>query len=334
MQWSARDYLIAFNMVSGIGGRRLMNLEKHFGSLKRAWHATPNELNRVFGFGIKTVEKFLQSKSSISPQIEEEWAHKREARIITLLDSEYPASLKMLAVPPPVLYVQGSLPEEDCIAVVGTRKPSKFGIAQAKQFTAHLVKNNIAVVSGLARGIDYAAHVQAVQMGGKTIAVLGSNLANLYPAEHRALVEKIKEQGAVITEFSSRCPTVPGNFPRRNRLLAGLSKGVLVVQAGERSGSIITADWALEQGLDVWAIPGEISDPLRRGCHTLIQQGAFLVTQPDDLVQGQSSILSGEGQDLLQLYEAGYHANEIAATLQRPVSEILAEITLLEIKRC
>lgn len=171
-------------------------------------------------------------------------------------------------------------------------------------------------------------------MGGKTIAVLGSNLANLYPAEHRALVEKIKEQGAVITEFSSRCPTVPGNFPRRNRLLAGLSKGVLVVQAGERSGSIITADWALEQGLDVWAIPGEISDPLRRGCHTLIQQGAFLVTQPDDLMQGQSSILSGEGQDLLQLYEAGYHANEIAATLQRPVSEILAEITLLEIKRC
>ena len=331
MKWTPRQYLIAFNMVPGIGGRRLLALEQHFGSLELAWKASAEELMRVSGFGSKLANSFLEVRSSISPRTEEEWAKQRGAAIVTLRDEQYPNSLRALAVPPPVLYVLGKLPAETGVAVVGTRKPSRIGIAQTREFSGYLVRSGRIIVSGLARGVDFHAHNQAIQMDGRTVAVVGSNLGNLYPAEHRTLVQKIITKGAVVSEFSSRCPTVPGNFPRRNRIIAALSEGVLIVQAGVKSGAIITCDWALELGLDVWAIPGEISDPLRAGCHNLIKQGAYLVTQPQDLFGEKISTLMEYPRSLKQLYKEGYPANEIAATLGMPIQEVLATISFLQI---
>ena len=331
MKWSSRQYLIAFNMVPGIGGRRLQALQKYFGSLEQAWSATEGELLAVGGIGPKTVKMFLGTRPTICPWQEENWARLRDAQIVTIEDEGYPDHLRRLQVPPPVLYVRGSLPTEPGVAVVGTRRPSRFGIAQAREFTRHLALQGEVVVSGLARGIDYFAHETTLQSGGKTVAVLGSNLANLYPGEHRGLVERIVETGAVVSEFSSRCSTVPGNFPRRNRIIAGLSKGVLVVQAGAKSGALGTSDWALELGLDVWAIPGEISDPLRVGTNNLIKQGAHLVTSPEDL--GLDMIPGDESRSTVsQLYKEGLHVNEIAIALERPVAEGMAEISLLQIE--
>ncbi len=333
MKWSSRQYLIAFNMVSGIGGRRLQAIERHFGTLEEGWHASKEDLVKVEGIGSKTAQSFCAMRPLLSPLEEEVWAKRREAQIITLYDDEYPGYLRRLAVPPPVVYVVGKLPEEPGIAVVGTRRPSKSGIAQARQFASHLVHQGHTVISGLARGIDYFAHDETIKLGGRTVAVLGSNIANLYPGEHRALAKKITENGALVTEFSSRCSTLPGNFPRRNRIIAGCSHGVLVVQAGQKSGSIRTADWALELGIDVWAIPGEISDPLREGTHNLIKQGAYLVTHPKELLENTSQEALVKSPCLEGLYKAGYHANEIAATLQKPIHEVLAQISLLQLTK-
>ncbi|WP_461363037.1 DNA-processing protein DprA [Candidatus Darwinibacter acetoxidans] len=331
MHWSPRHYLIALNMVSGIGGRRLIALQEHFGSLAAAWHAPFSALAEVKGMGPNTAQRFCEERLEICPLEEEKWAARLGARVVTLYDGEYPEYLKRLAVPPPVLYIMGKLPEEPGIAVVGTRKPSRVGVAQARHFTAELVRRGEAVISGLARGIDRCAHEQALELGGQTVAVLGSNLGQIYPAEHRGLVQRIKEQGAVVSEFSSRCPTVPGNFPRRTRIIAGFSRGVLVVQAGANSGALRTADWALEMGLEVWSIPGEISDPLREGNHKLIKQGAALVTSPAELFAGELPEREGVPTSIGELFSAGCTPNEISARLGKPIQEVLVQISRLEV---
>lgn len=334
MKWSSRQYFIAFNMVPGIGGRRLQALEKFFGSLANAWHAPKEELLKIRGIGPKTLEGFARVKASICPIREEKWASRQNARIVTLQDEEYPEFLQRLAVPPPVLYVSGKLPKQKGIAVVGSRRPSSVGVAQAKGFSGYLAKNGEVIISGLARGIDFHAHMEALHQNARTVAVIGSNLRNLYPAEHRDLVQKIvANNGAVISEFSSHCATVPGNFPRRNRIIAGLSRGVLVVQAGLKSGALGTADWALELGIDVWTIPGEIHDPLRAGNHNLIKQGAFLVTNPKELMNSELIINENEFKPTVKsLFEAGCHANEIAARLNIPIGQILAELSILQVE--
>lgn len=339
MRWSLRQYLIAFNMVPGIGGRRLMELERCFGSLETAWQASPDELMQVPGIGPQLAQGLCTLRPAISPQAEEAWAKQQGASIVTVYDDDYPSYLRRLAVPPPVLYVAGSLPSEEGVAVVGTRRPSRVGIAQAQQFSGALASRGIPVISGLARGIDYYAHRKVVEEGGRAVAVLGSNLGDLYPREHRMLARKIAEKGAVITEFSSRCPTVPGNFPRRNRIIAGCARGVLVVQAGEKSGTLHTADWALELGIDVWAIPGEISDPLRQGNHLLIKQGAGLVTEPADILRslnlGDETAAGSESalSSLKELYRAGHSPDQIAAALDMPIQNVLVEISLLQLEK-
>lgn len=331
MAWSPREFLIAFNMVPGIGGRRLLDLLNHFGSLAEAWHAPLHALAEVRGIGPKIAEQFLAVRGGINPAAEVEWAAGLGAQVITIYDETYPRYLRRLAVPPPVLYVQGRLPKEPGIAVVGTRRPSRVGVAQTQHFTEEIVRRGETVVSGLARGIDYFAHAQALKKGGATVAVLGSNLGRVYPAEHRNLAQRIAEQGAVVTEFSSRCPTVPGNFPRRNRIIAGSAWGVLVVQAGAKSGALRTADWALDLGIEVWSIPGEIGDPLREGNHTLIKQGAQLVTSPVELFGGKPFVRPSETLSLEELLAAGKHPNEIAALLKLPIQEVLIRLSRLQV---
>lgn len=327
MKWSSRECLIALNMIPGIGGRRLQSLLKHFGSFQKCWQASSRELLRVPGFGRKTVSQFVNNRGEICPFKEQYWAQSHQAEIVTIVDQEYPEYLHRLVVPPPVLYVKGRLPQKPGIAIVGTRRPSQVGIVQTRKFTTALVQQGEVIVSGLARGIDYIAHESTLQGGGVTVAILGSNIENIYPREHDKLVQQIAQQGAVVSEFSSRCPTVPGNFPRRNRIIAGFSRGVLVVQAGERSGALGTSDWALELGLEVWAIPGEISDPLRKGTNRLIKQGAHLVVCPTDLgVRNEQH--SANNSPVTELAKEGLTVNEIALRLKLSVEQVMAEIAL------
>jgi DNA processing protein len=209
------------------------------------------------------------------------------AAVITLGEAEYPSALRWIPEPPPVLYVRGALQPEDglAVAVVGSRRPSNYGKIMAQRLSAELAQHGLTVVSGMARGIDSLAHQGALQAGGRTLAVLGSGIDVVYPPEHRRLYEAISAQGAVLSEFP--CHTKPDrwNFPRRNRIISGLALGTLVVEASESSGSLHTARHALEQGREVFAVPGRIDVPSSRGTNSLIQHGAKLVTSINDILE-------------------------------------------------
>jgi len=201
-------------------------------------------------------------------------------------DEGYPKLLREIYDPPPVLYVRGDLqPEERFFAIVGSRRASPYGLKVASEMAEHLTTYGFTIVSGFARGIDTAAHRGALRAKGRTVAVLGSGLSKIYPPENRDLANEVSLSGALVSEFPMTYPVLPENFPRRNRVISGLSLGVLVVEADEKSGALITADLALEQGREVFAIPGRVDSPLSRGTHRLIQQGAKLVREVSDILE-------------------------------------------------
>jgi DNA processing protein len=210
-----------------------------------------------------------------------------QVTIVTCLDDSYPPSLREIADAPIVLYAKGKLPAPDSMsmAIVGSRKASLYGLSNAHTFAMRLAELGFTIVSGLARGIDTAAHNGALKARGITVAVLGGGLANMYPPENRKLADDICEAGTILSEFPMETPPVPYNFPRRNRIISGLSLGVIVVEAAQRSGALITADFALEQGREVFAVPGKIDHPASQGVHNLIKQGAKLVTSVDDILE-------------------------------------------------
>lgn len=331
---SKRSYLIAFNMISGIGGKRMASLANYFGSLEAAWNADFRSLAETPGIGKTTARNIVEQRCKVDPVREEQWAEYHGGRIVTAVDPDYPASLRGLPLAPPVLYIVGMLPQIPMIGVIGTRRPSKRGLSQASFFSAEFARQGCTVVSGLARGIDYAAHTAALGAGGTTVAVLGSNIGSIYPKEHAGTAGRISRSGALVSEFASTHTTVPGNFPRRNRIIAGLSERLLVVEAGIKSGAINTADWAAELGRDVWAIPGEISDPLRQGTNTLIQQGAGLAMHPTDVLLGLigfGDVSQDNGVDVASLYKKGASPDQISVRLGVPISRVLAMITELEL---
>lgn len=211
---------------------------------------------------------------------------------------DYPAALEETSDPPILLYAWGDpAPGVVRIAIVGSRKPTSYGIGRARALTADLARRGVEIVSGGARGVDTVAHKEALEAGGRTIAVLGSGLAKPYPRENHNLFKKIGERGAVLSEFPLDCGAKPDHFPRRNRVISGLSAAVLVVEANERSGSLITARHALEQGREVLAVPGPVTSPRSVGCHRLIQQGAKLVHDAQDIIDELSPLYSGSVGD-------------------------------------
>jgi DNA processing protein len=225
-----------------------------------------------------------------------EWGTQPAQAVITLGDSRYPPLLATCIDAPPQLFVWGdpdllSLPQ---IAMVGSRKPSVDGCRHARRFAAALVERGYQITSGLALGIDTESHRGALESAGKTIAVLGSGLASIYPKSNLALAEQIAQQGAVVSEFPPGTNAYPGHFPERNRIISGLSHGVVVVEAAEQSGSLITARLAAEQGREVFAIPGSINNPLSRGCHRLIRQGARLVESPAEIIEELPALVAWE----------------------------------------
>lgn len=258
-----------------------------FGSVEGILQASSSEWESTEGIRAPTLRRLLESREgfrgeSLLPRLD-----KQRMRLISFADSEYPENLKGIPDPPPVLFLQGELRAEDAraLAVVGSRRASAYGIAVCERLVRELAAEGYAIVSGLARGIDAAAHWACLERGGRAIAVVGTGLDVPYPKVNTPLFQRIPSQGVLVSEFLPGTQARPENFPRRNRIISGLALGVLVVEASERSGTLITVRMALEQGREVFSVPGDIRSPLSRGTHKLIKQGAKLVECLEDILE-------------------------------------------------
>lgn len=278
--------LIHLNLIQGVGLKTVQILRDVFGSAERALQATPDELKKNDRLS-PTVCDLLTHKPVLYPiERELELIHKYGCQVITLYDAAYPSHLKQIDTPPLVLYVKGELVPEDTLSIsfVGSRDAKDYGRKVSYRLSYQLAQRGLTVVSGLARGIDTAAHRGALEAGGRTIAVMGNGLSLIYPATNKDLAEKITESGALVSEFPMGAKPKPRNFPRRNRIISGLTLGTVVVEASNRSGALITARLAGEQGREVFAVPGEIFSELSMGTHKLINNGAKLINTVDDLL--------------------------------------------------
>ena len=284
---TAREAYIALNMMEGLGPVRVRSLVALLGSPEAIFTADQDLLMQADGVGRELAASIVRQRADIDAAAEIKEAEKLGARIISFADAEYPEALKSIHDPPLALYVCGELDSKDkhAVAIVGTRRATHYGISVADRLGYQLAKVGFAVISGLARGIDTAAHKGALKGGGRTLAVLGSALDKLYPPENEELAEAIAKQGAVISEYPLGREPDRTTFPYRNRVVSGLSMGVVVVEAGLGSGALHTSDQALEQGRTVFAVPGRIDSPSAKGANRLIKNGARLVEDVDDILQ-------------------------------------------------
>ncbi len=340
-------YWIGFSRIPGIGKLRISRLREHFGNLKDAWNAPAGELKRA-GLDSRSVNAMAALRPRISLDDEMEKLERYKVKVLTCEDPTYPPRLKEIYDYPPVLYVRGNLlPKDDpYLAVVGTRKPTVYGRQVAEEIVADLVQSKITIISGLARGIDSIAHRTALDSGGETIAVFASGLDIVYPADNAKLAQAIMERGALVSEYPLGIRPKADNFPQRNRIMSGLSLGVLVVEAGERSGALITAHQAVEQNRDVFAIPGSILSPGSKGTNHLIQEGAKLVCNCNDILEELNLTTMAqqleikeflpanekESQVLKQLtFEPG-HIDEICRCSGLTMPEVSSTLAMLELK--
>jgi len=283
------DFLAALrlSLVPGVGPRLRRALLERFGSAAAVFAAAPSELRAVERVGPKLADKILRAEERIDVEAEVARCREHDVAIVPEAADDYPRPLREIHDPPGVLFVRGQLKPEDSLAIgmVGTRHATPYGLRQAERLAGSLARAGLTIVSGLARGIDAACHRGAIEAGGRTLAVLGSGVLNIYPPEHKQLAAEVAQQGAVISESPPTFEPLAGSFPQRNRLISGLSLGVLVIEAGERSGALITARHAMEQGRDVFAMPGSVESRASRGCHRLIRDGARLVESADDVLE-------------------------------------------------
>lgn len=342
-----RKYWVGFNLIKGIGAVRMQGLVSYFGDLESAWQADSAELAAA-GLGAKLVERVEAAR--ISVDLDQVWARieAQGIKILTWGDESYPARLKEVDQPPPVLYIRGEYLPEDlyAVAVVGTRKVTAYGRQVTEELCSHLAANGMTVISGLARGVDAIAHQTALKAGGRTIAVLGSGVDKIYPPEHRGLAEKMMEQGAIVSDYAVGTPPDASNFPPRNRIISGLSLAVVVVEAAETSGALITAEFAAEQGREIFAVPGSILAPQSKGTNRLIQKGAQPLLTPADLMQALDISRIGaqksarkalpadeiEAKVLSVLGREPMHVDEIRSQADLPIEKISATLALMELK--
>lgn len=293
---------LALKSVPGIGNHLFKRLIKHLKSPEAVFKASLDNLVRVEGVSARIARSIKQHKVPDSVKKEFDCVQKKGYKIITMADPEYPALLLHIPDPPPFLYVLGSLAGlNKNLAVVGSRNATNYGISTARRLSRDLASIGITIVSGLALGIDSSAHRGALMGGGKTIAVLGSGLERIYPAENRKLFYQIAENGAVVSEFSLRTEPEAHNFPVRNRIISGISLGTVVVEATKRSGSLITARLAAEQNREVFAVPGSIQSFKSTGTHTLIKQGAKLVEHARDILEELVYIIDTPVEDVVNI---------------------------------
>jgi DNA processing protein len=280
-------YWLALSLTPGVGSTLMRRLLDRFKTPEAVFHAPRKELLEIEGLGEKVAQEIR--KGPLEKAVEKELHLLREVggRLITLKDEEYPKRLGDIYDPPALLYVRGELKKEDelAVSIVGSRKTTPYGRWFTEKVSQELARYGVTIVSGMARGIDGLAHWGAISGGGRTIAVLGCGVDVIYPSENRNLFAKIIDHGAILSEFPMGSPPEGGHFPRRNRIISGLSIGVVVVQANEKSGSLITAGYALEQGREVFAVPGNVGTESSRGTHRLIKEGAKLVESSEDILE-------------------------------------------------
>jgi len=286
-------YWLALLLTPGIGTRRFQALLNHIGSPQEILNTSPKQL-----IDSKVIPKNVASHLSAPdwPQVEKQlyWQQQTGNHIITCAEPLYPVLLKEITDPPPLLFIQGDVTtlSRQQVAIVGSRNPTSDGTENTFAFARDLARHSYAITSGLALGVDTAAHKGALASNGTTIAVMGTGPDHRYPKSNRLLADKILQNGALVTEFPVGTPPLAENFPRRNRVISGMSLGVLVTEAALRSGSLITARSALEQGREVFAIPGSIHNPLARGCHSLLRDGAKLVENTQDIIEELGALSS------------------------------------------
>ncbi|WP_227766646.1 DNA-processing protein DprA [Zhaonella formicivorans] len=339
-------YWNALNSVPGIGPQTIQKLIEFFGNPENVWHAEPSLLESVLGSRRNVFENFLSFRAKFNVEAEWEKILKKDIKIVTFNDKIYPVNLRYIYGAPQVLYYKGSLENaiQNAIAIVGSRKATAYGQKMAEKIAYDLGKQGFCVVSGMARGIDSFAHWGVLRAAGSTIAVLGNGLDIVYPPENKRLMEEIIAHGAVISEFPLGTKPEAQNFPRRNRLISGLTLGVVVVEAAEKSGSLITADYALEQGRDVFAVPGPVFSRFSKGTNYLIKQGAKLVEDVNDILEEygyapvperkttrqELSAVEAKIVELLSWEPVSFE--EIMAKLLVPPENLLSTLTVLEIR--
>ncbi|HOE70928.1 MAG TPA: DNA-processing protein DprA [Brevefilum sp.] len=342
-----KKYWIGFNRVKGIGSVRFKQIQAHFGDLSTAWHA-PIEIFREIGLPDKVVTNIFELRRSLDLDRYYEQVLQGDAHVLTLLDQDYPRLLKEIDQAPPVIYVRGSLlpADEFAVAMVGTRRVTAYGQQVTRDTSTYLAGHGLTIVSGLARGVDALAHQHALQAGGRTIAVLGCGVDVIYPPEHRQLAEAIVENGALISDYPLGTQPEGSNFPPRNRVISGLSLATIVVEAGERSGALITADFAVEQGRDVFAVPGNVFSPASRGTNRLIQKGAYVLVSPQDVLdlldlsqvedyKDARQVLPADTTEAKILQVMDYepiHIDELCNKTGLPVENVSASLTMMELK--
>ena len=341
-------YFIGFNCVSGIGPAKLQRLLDFFGDLETAWTAGAFELAQA-GLDKRALENFLTARKELDLDAELEKAQRACDFLLTWDDPNYPRRLKEIPQPPPVLYIKGSLkPEDDwALAVVGTRHASAYGKEIARTLGTELAYNKLTIVSGMARGIDAAAHVAALDAQGRTIAVLGNGIDQIYPPEHAKLARMIAERGALISDYPVGMKPDAANFPARNRIISGLALGVLLVEGDEQSGAMITCEFALEQDREVFAVPGNIFRRESKGPNKLIRESrAKLVTRVEDILeelnltmiaekqQARAIVPSNETEAVLIKYLSAdpVHVDEIRQHSGLPIAQVTSTLALMELK--
>jgi DNA processing protein len=342
-----KRYWVGFNLIKGIGAVRFQGLLNNFGDAHTAWHASGEAL-RSTGLSQKIVDNILNLRSQVD--LDQFWDQilAKGIQVLTWEDSDYPRRLKDIDQPPPVLYVRGSLHPEDewAVGVVGTRRITSYGRQMAEELAASLAHNGVTVVSGFARGVDAVAHQAALNAGGRTLAVLGSGVDRIYPPEHRRMAEVLIQQGALISDYPPGAPPEASNFPPRNRIISGLSMAVVVVEAGETSGALITASFAAEQGRDVFAFPGYVRAPQSIGTNRLIQKGAFPLLDVKEVLENLNltqvveqkaarTVLPADATEA-QLFDMiglePLHVDEIGQKTGMPIDRVSSTLALMELK--
>jgi len=353
------DALLVLNAVGGIGNVSIYKLLNRFGSAKKVLSLNETELVNSHILHPKTVNSLQNFSKDEFLKNEFKLIKSNNISIISYNNTEYPLNLQEIYNAPVVIYSKGAIPDQInyAIAIVGMRKASFYGMSIAEKFSMRLTDVGLTIVSGMARGIDTAAHRGVLKAKGSTVAVLGCGLSHVYPPENEGLLERIAGNGAVISEFSMQTPPIATNFPRRNRIISGLSLGVIVIEAAMRSGSLITADFALEQGREVYAIPGKIDSPNSLGVNNLIKQGAKLVSCVEDVLEDFKPQIEGlikkrnynesdnaDDNDIDKLTDeerlvysnikrSPVHIDEIAAKCQFSSSAITSVLLKLELKK-
>lgn len=343
-----RKYWIAFARVSRIGRVRVGQLEDHFGSLQAAWTATRGEL-KAAGLDSPAINACVAARSDVDLDAEVELLRRHNVQAVTWHDPQYPRQLLEIYDRPPVLFVRGALTPADewAVAVVGTRRVTVYGRQVAEEMSRGLASNRVTVVSGLARGVDAVAHRAALEAGGRTIAVLACGLDMVYPPEHRRLSDQIAEQGAVVSDYPLGTQPRSEFFPRRNRILSGMSLGVLVVEGDVKSGALITARQALEQNREVFAVPGSIYSPNSRGTNKLIQEGeAKLTMDVHDVLAELNLSMAAHQIEMTELVPADAtestllkllgaqpaHIDEVRRESGLPIAAVTSTLAMLELK--